>query len=138
MKEFIVSLLIFGGAAVFAGWLLCAIIDAVCDHKELKKRMAHPQFYGWIEELGDVRNQITIFHNKNISPFEKLIDDIVKNWKYYPAELRAVKKDELELFRLRLYQYKEMEKSMKEQEQELLEKIKAYRAKHNLEKCWDE
>lgn len=138
MKDFLVSLAIFGGATVFAGWLLCTIIDAVCEHKELKKRKAHPQFYGWIDELENIGNQITIFHNKNISPFEKLIDDIVKNWKYYPAELRGVKKDELELFRLRLYQYKEVEKSMKEQEQELLEKIKAYRAEHNLEKCWDE
>ena len=106
--------------------------------KELKKRKKHPQFYGWIDELENIGNQITIFHNKNISPFEKLIDDIVKNWKYYPAELREVKKDELELFRLRLYQYKEVEKSMKEQAKELREKIKAYNAEHNVEKYWDE
>lgn len=136
------ELLIYVGITIavvlILGYGLPAIYNAVVEHKELEKRKKHPQFYSWISELENIENQITIFHNKNISPFEKLIDDIVKNWKYYPAELRKVKKDELELFRLRLYQYKEVEKSMKEQEQELLEKIKAYRAEHNLEKCWDE
>ena len=136
------DLLIYVGimiaVVVILGYGLPAICNAVVEHKELEKRKEHPQFYSWIDELENIGNQITIFHNKNISPFEKLIDDIVKNWKYYPAELREVKKDELELFRLRLYQYKEVEKSMKEQEKELREKIKAYNAEHNVEKYWDE
>ena len=136
------DLLIYVGimiaVVVILGYGLPAICNAVVEHKELEKRKKHPQFYSWIDELENIGNQIAIFHKKNVGPFEKLIDDIVKNWKYYPAELREVKKDELELFRLRLYQYREVEKSMQEQAKELREKIKAYNAEHNVEKYWDE
>ena len=135
------DLLIYVGimiaVVVILGYGLPAICNAVVEHKELEKRKKHPQFYGWVSELVNIGNQITTFHNKNVRPLEKLIDDIVENWKYYPAELREVKKDELELFRLRLYQYKEVEKSMQEQAKELREQIKAYNAEHNVDKYWD-
>lgn len=136
------DLLIYVGitiaVVVILGYGLPAICNAVMEHKELEKRKAHPQFYSWIVELKDIGKQILIFRNKNIRPLEKLIDDIVENWKYYPAELREVKKDELELFRLRLYQYKEVEKSMQEQAKELRGKIEAYNAEYNVDKYWDE
>lgn len=136
------DLLIYVGitiaVVIILGYGVPAICNAVMEHKELEKRKAHPQFYSWIAELEDIGNQTAVFRNKNIRPLEKLIDDIVENWKYYPAELREVKKDELELFRLRLYQYREVEKSMQEQAKELREQIKAYNAEHNVEKYWDE
>lgn len=135
--ELLIDLGIMIVVAVALGFGLPAICNAVMEHKELEKRKKHPQFYGWISELVNVGNQITLFRHKNISPLEKLIDEIVENWKYYPAELREVKKDELELLRLRLYQYKEVEKSTQEQAKELREQIKAYNAEHNVEKYWD-
>ena len=136
MKEFIVNLLIVGGATVFAGWLICAIINAVCEHKMLKKRLAHPKFYGWIAELDEMVSAEVKFHNTEISPLMREIDKIIAEMPYLTAEKQVQMVEVLEEYKETLADRKYELKRMEFERAKVSKRIREYNAEHKVEKGW--
>ena len=123
---------------IFIAWVIAAIINAVWEHKELKKRMAHPQFYGWIAELNDMVYAEVKFHNTEISPLEREIDAVLKDLEYSPAEIREFKEYRAEELRGRVYAKKEQLRKMEIESGMLRARIKGYNKAYELESGWND
>lgn len=123
-------------ACIFAGWLVAAIINAVCEHKELKKRMAHPKFYGWLAELDEMVSAEVKFHNTEISPLMREIDKMIAEMPYLTAEkqveMMGVLEEYKEVLACRQYELKQMEF----ERAKVGKRIREYNAEHKLKKGW--
>ena len=135
--EIIATVIIFGGC-IFIAWLIAIIINAVWEHKELKKRMAHPKFYGWIAELNDMVSAEVKFHNTEISPLMREIDAVLKDLDYCPVEIREFKEYRAEELRGKVYAKKEHLRKMEIESGMLRARIKGYNREHNLESGWND
>ena len=116
---------------------VCTIIffiaTAINTAQDNKKRKAHPQFYCWIDELNGLISQSVKYHNQHIAPLKRLVDNILKEWKYYDEEMRFNKGVDLELYRKNIQRHQRMLDSMKADEERLRRIIRKYNAKHHLE-----
>ena len=137
MMNFLVAMVIFGGC-VFVTWLIYAIVNAVWEHKELAKREAHPQFYGWIAELNEKVSEEIHFHNNEIVPLKKEIDRLLAEQPYYTAEKQVQVLDFLEECRQALADRQYELKRMKFQSAKLRCRIREYNKEHNLESGWND
>ena len=137
MMNFLVAMVIFGGCVLVA-WLICTVINAIFEHKELEKRKAHPQFYGWIAELNEKAYEKINFHNKEIAPLKKEIDRLLAEQPYYTAEKQVQVLDFLEECREALADRQYELKRMEFEIAKLRCRIKEYNREHNLESGWDD
>ena len=134
----IIAMVIIFATCIFVGWLIATIINAVWEHKELKKRMAHPKFYGWITELHEMRSAEVKFFNTEISPLMREIDAVLKDLEYCPVEIREFKEYRAEELRGIWYAKKEQLRKMEIESGMLRARIKGYNREHNLESGWDD
>lgn len=137
MMEFLVAGIIFGGC-VLVTWLIVAIVNAIFDHKELTKRMAHPQFYGWIAELNEMIGEEVKFHNTEISPLVREIDKMIAEMPYLTAEKQVQMVGVLEEYKETLADRKYELKRMEFESAKLRNRIKEYNKEHNLESGWND
>ena len=114
------------------------IISLVYDRKALKKRMAHPQFYGWIAELNDMVYAEIKFNNTEIVPLMREIDAVLKDLEYSPAEIREFKEYRAEELRGIVYAKKEKLRKMEIESGMLRARIKGYNKAYELEEGWDD
>lgn len=129
--------IVFGGC-IFVTLVICAIVNAVWEHKELKKRTAHPKFYGWIAELDEMIGEEVHYHNNEIAPLKREIDKMIAEQPYLTAEKQVqmigVLEEYKEVLADRQYELKRMEfESAK-----LRNRIREYNKEHNVEKGWDD
>lgn len=135
MIELFVMLAIFAICA-FVAWLICAIVNAICEHKMLKKRLAHPKFYGWIAELDEMVSAEVKFHNTEISPLMREIDKIIAEMPYLTAEKQGEMLGVLEEYKETLADRKWRLKRMENERAKVSKRIREYNAEHKLEKGW--
>lgn len=137
MMEVLVVFILFGGCVLVA-WLLCSAINAIFEHKELKKRTAHPQFYGWIAELNEMVAKEVSYHNKEIAPLKREIDRLIAEQPYYAADKRLLMAGVLEEYRQTLADRQYELKRMEFESAKLRNRIREYNKEHELEKGWDD
>ena len=114
------------------------IISLVYDKKELKKRMAHPKFYGWIAELDEMVCAEVRFHNTEISPLVREIDKITAEIPYLTIEHQIKMVGVLEEYKETLADRKYELKRMEFESAKLRHRIKEYNKEHNLESGWND
>ena len=138
MMNFLVAGVIFGGC-IFVTWVIYAIVNAIWEHKELKKRMAHPKFYGWIAELNEMVGEEVRFHNKEIVPLKKEIDKLIAEMPYFTAEEQVRMLGVLEEYREALADRQYELKRMEFESAKLRNRIREYNKEHNnLESGWND
>ena len=135
MIDLLAAIAIFA-TCILVAWVICAIVNAICEHKILKKRMAHPKFYGWIAELNEMRSAEVKFRNTEISPLMREIDAVLKDLEYCPAEIREIKEYRAEELRGIVYAKKEKLRKMEIESGMLRARIKSYNKEHELEEGW--
>ena len=97
-----------------------------------KRRQAHPELYWLLDAVDEKGNECIRWHNNEIIPRKKQIDGILQKLDYYPAKIREQKEQELEELRNAIYLAEITEKVLREEKQELCEKIREYINKKNL------
>lgn len=137
MMEVLVILILLGGCFLVA-WLLCSAINAIFEHKELKKRRDHPQFYGWIAELNEMVAKEVSYHNKEIAPLKREIDRLIAEQPYLTAERKVQTLNALEDYREILADRQYELKRMEFESAKLRNRIKEYNKEHNLESGWND
>ncbi len=137
MMEILVIVGLFGGCILVA-WLICAIVNAIFEHKELKKRKAHPKFYGWIAELNDMVGEEVRYHNKEIAPLKREIDKMIAEMPYLTAEKQVQMVGVLEEYKETLADRKYELKRMEFESAKLRNRIREYNKEHNLESGWND
>lgn len=137
MMNVLAAAAIFGGC-IFVTWLIYAIVTAICEHKELAKRKAHPQFYGWIAELNDMVYTEIKFNNTEISPLKREIDKMIAEMPYLTAEKQVQMVGVLEEYKEVLADRKYELKQMEFESAKLRHRIKEYNKEHKLESGWDD
>ena len=123
---------------IFAAWLVATIINVVWEHKELKKRLAHPKFYGWIAELNDMVYAEISFRDTEISPLKREIDKMIAEMPYLTAEKQVQMIGVLEEYKEALADRKYELKRMEFESEKLRHRIKEYNKEHNLESGWND
>lgn len=129
-------------------FIVCIILPCVCafiffistainTSRENKQRKEHPQFYAWIAELNELVSKSVKYHNTNIVPVKREIDNILREWHYYDEEMRFRMGADLELYRKHIQRHQRVLDNMKVDEKRLRELIRKYNAEHHLEKDWD-
>ena len=129
--------IVFGGC-IFVTLVICAIVNAVWEHKELKKRTAHPKFYGWIAELNEMVSAEVRFHNTEISPLVREIDKMIAEMPYLTTEKQVQMMGVLEEYKEVLADRQYELERMKFESAKLRNRIREYNKEHNLEKGWDD
>jgi hypothetical protein len=114
------------------------IISLVYDKKELKKRKAHPKFYGWIAELNEMVSAEVRFHNTEISPLVREIDKMIAEMPYLTAEKQVQMVGVLEEYKETLADRKYELKRMEFESAKLRNRIREYNKEHNLESGWND
>ena len=137
MINLLAAIAIFA-ACIFVAWLICVIINAICEHNILKKRMAHPKFYGWIAELNEMRSAEVKFHNTEISPLKREIDKMIAEMPYLTAEEQVRMVGVLEEYKEVLADRKYELKQMEFESAKLRNRIKEYNKEHELESGWND
>ena len=138
MMEFLAAGAIFGGC-FFVTWMIYAIINAIFDHKELKKRMAHPKFYGWIAELDEKICEEVHYHNDEIAPLKREIDKMIAEMPYLTAEKQVQMVGVLEEYKEVLADRQYELKRMKFESDKLRNRIREYNKEHNnFESGWND
>ena len=122
----------------FIAWLIATIINVVWEHKELKKRLAHPKFYGWIAELNDMVYAEISFRDTEISPLKREIDKMIAEMPYLTAEKQVQMIGVLEEYKEALADRKYELKRMEFESEKLRHRIKEYNKEHNLESGWND
>ena len=135
--EIIAMVIILGGCALVV-WLIATIVDAIFEHKELKKRKAHPQFYGWIAELNEMVGEEVRYHNNEIAPLKREIDKMIAEMPYLTAEKQVQMIGVLEEYKEVLADRKYELKRMEFESAKLRNRIKEYNREHNLESGWND
>ena len=121
--------------------LICGVADIISlvyDKKELKKRMAHPKFYGWIAELNDMVYAEICFRDTEISPLKREIDKMIAEMPYLTAEKQVQMVGVLEEYKEVLTDRKYELKQMEFESAKLRHRIKEYNKEHNLESGWND
>lgn len=126
------------GICVLLAWLVAAIISYVYDRKELKKRKAHPKFYGWIAELNDMVYAEICFRDTEISPLKREIDKMIAEMPYLTAEKQVQMVGVLEEYKETLADRKYELKRMEFESEKLRNRIREYNKEHNLESGWND
>ena len=137
MIELFVALALFA-ACIFVTWVIYSIVDAVIEHKELAKRKAHPQFYGWIAELNEKGREEVHYHNNEIAPLKREIDKLIADQPYYTADRRLLMAGVLEEYRQTLADRQQELERMKFESAKLRTRIKEYNKEHELESGWND
>lgn len=137
MMNVLAAAAIFGGC-IFVTWVIYAIVNAIWEHKELKKRMEHPLFYGWIAELNEMTSAEVKYHNTEISPLKKEIDKMIAEMPYLTVEKQVQMVGVLEEYKETLADRKYELKRMEFESAKLRNRIREYNKEHKLESCWDE
>jgi hypothetical protein len=137
MINFLVAIAIFA-ACIFVTWVIYAIVNAIWEHKTLKKRLEQPKFYGWIAELNDMVGEEVRYHNKEIAPLKREIDKLIAEQSYYAADKRLLMAGVLEEYRQTLADREYELKRMKFESAKLRNRIREYNKEHELEKGWDD
>ena len=114
------------------------IISLVYDKKELKKRMAHPKFYGWIAELDEMVYAEIYFRDTEISPLVREIDKITAEIPYLTIEHQIKMVGVLEEYKETLADRKYELKRMGFESAKLRNRIREYNKEHKLESGWDD
>ena len=128
----LIAIAIFGGA-VFMGWLIAEILWLFDNRKDKKRRQAHPELYQLFDLVDEKCGECCRWHNKNIVPLKKEIDDILKNWDYYTDARREQKETELKKLREELQVAQTMDDVLHSELVELREQVRDYVKKHDLE-----
>lgn len=136
MIELFAAIAIFA-TCIFVTWVIYAIINAVCEHKMLKKRMAHPKFYGWIAELNEMVSAEIKFHNTEISPLVREIDKMTAEMPYLTIKKKIEMVGILEEYKETLADRKYELKQMEFESAKLRNRIREYNEEHDLESGWD-
>ena len=123
--EIIAFAVILGICALLA-WMIAAIVNAIFEHKELKKRMAHPQFYGWIAELNEMVSAEVKYHNTEISPLVREIDKMIAEMPYLTTDKQVQMVGVLEEYKEVLADRKYELKQMEFESAKMRKKIKDY------------
>ena len=135
--EIIAFAVILGICALLA-WMIAAIVNAIFEHKELKKRMAHPQFYGWIAELNEMVSAEVKYHNTEISPLVREIDKMIAEMPYLTTDKQVQMVGVLEEYKEVLADRKYELKQMEFESAKMRKKIKDYNKEHKLESGWND
>lgn len=138
MKEMLmilVGMVIVVGSAILLGIILYFIADKIISFKIKKRKQNHPALFEMIEELNKKASHACKFHNTMIVPKKKEIDRILKDWDYYPNEVRAQMKIELESLRQEVYDLGIEEKIINSELNEMRERIEEYKRVHEI--SWD-
>lgn len=136
--EILIAVIILLGGCFLVAWLICTAINAIFEHKELKKRKAHPKFYGWIAELNEMVGKEIRYHNKEIAPLKREIDKLIAEQPYFTAEQKVLMNGVLEEYRQTLADRKYELKRMGFESAKLRNRIREYNKEHNLESGWDD
>ena len=137
MMELLVAGILFGGC-VFVTWVVYAIVTAIIEHKMLKNRMEHPQFYGWIAELDEKIDVEARYRVNEIAPIKREIDRLIAEQPYFTAEEQVRMLGVLEEYREALADRQYELKRMEFESSKLRNRIREYNKEHKLESCWDE
>lgn len=123
------------GPAIFIGAFIAFIINRTIDYKTKKRKQNHPALFEMIEEANQIATKSCKFYNSMIVPKKKEIDRILKDWDYYPTEVRNQMEKELENLRQEVYNLGIDEKIMHSELNELRERIEEYKRVHGI--SWD-
>ena len=75
--EAIIVLVIIVGGSVALGFAISNIINLCYDYTEAKRKKAHPDLWVWFDESNEARNAECHYHNDNIAPLKRKIDNII-------------------------------------------------------------
>ena len=137
MINLLAAIAIFASCALIV-WLIAAIVNAIWEHKELKKRLEHPKFYGWIAELDDMIFAEAKFRSTEISPLVREIDKMIAEMPYLTAEKQVQMVGVLEEYKEVLTDRKYELKQMEFESAKLRHRIREYNKEHNLESGWND
>ena len=128
----IIALAIILAACFVLAIVPCAIVNAIQDRIEAKRKKAHPHLWMLFDECDKAGSAECHYHNDNIAPLKRKIDNIIKNWNYYTAETKSQKEQELENLRKQLETHELVYSMMCAETQDIRDKIHNYVAQHDL------
>jgi hypothetical protein len=137
MIELFAAIAIFA-ACIFVTWVIYAIVNAIWEHKVLKKRLAHPKFYGWIAELDEKIDVEARYRVNEIAPIKREIDRLIAEQPYFTAEEQVRMLGVLEEYREALADRQYELKRMEFESAKLRNRIREYNKEHNLESGWND
>lgn len=131
--EAIIVLVIIVGGSVALGFAISNIINLCYDYTEAKRKKAHPDLWVWFDECNEAGDAECLYHNDNIAPLKRKIDNIIKNWNYYTAETKSQKEQELENLRKQLETHNAIYSAMCAETKKIRDKIHNYVEQHDLD-----
>ena len=136
MKEMI-AVFIGMGIFILFGAVFYFIMDRTIEYyytrQDNKRRQEHPELYRLFEAVDEKCSECCHWHNEQINPKKKQIDNILKDWDYYTDERKAQKEAELKRLREDLQVSETMDRVLTSELVELREQTKDYVKKHSVE-----
>lgn len=110
-----------------------AIYALIKKKIEAKRRKKHPQLWKWFEECNEKGFESARWYNMHIAPAKRSIDVILREWDYYPIEIRIQKEADLEVLRQSINSAMSVYVGMNTNIESLREKIRKYVKEHDLQ-----
>ena len=135
MEELISIVIALGlfGMACFLGWLIAEILNKCSDHKDKKRRQAHPELYRLFGLVDEKAGECCKWRNNQIYPKKKQVDRLIAEMPYLITEERIKAEQELEELRFAIHTATITDKVLESELEELRQQVRAYIEKHNLE-----
>lgn len=117
--------------------LFCYITDKLIgwhyDRRDAKRRAEHPELYRLFDRVNKKGSECCHWHNEQIYPKKKQIDNILKDWNYYTDSRREQKEVEVKRLREELQTAEAIDRTLESELVELREQVKDYVKRHDLE-----
>lgn len=133
----VIFLILMGGACVLLT-VTCIAMEVLNNYRDKRDRRNHPKFFEMTAELNEMVSNHYHYHNDNVAPLIRLVDQILNEWHYYPEEMQIRKGEELELYRRRIQEHKAVLAEMDSKADILREEIRAYNRIHHVSKYWED
>lgn len=140
MDESVLALLaIFGFFAAIALLVYAEfkISDILSNRKEAKRRKEHPEFFRLYDIYNEKGNDACRFHNTEIAPRKRKVDEMLKEEPYWPQQVREQKLEEIEKLRCGIYTAECMLKGLNKETEEARKKVAEYVHTHNIKWAGD-
>ena len=135
MEELIGVVIALGlfGMACLLGWLIAEALNRYSDHKDKKRKQAHPELYRLFELVNEKSSECCRWYNTQISPKKRQVDKLIAEMPYLITEERIKAEQELEELRYAIHTATITDNVLESELEELRQKVRAYVAEHDLE-----
>lgn len=132
MNSGLIFVCCFFGGLILACFVLCKIMDFICERKNKKHHKEHPEFFRLREDFSEKANTACRFHNNEIAPRKRKVKAMLEEEPYWPREVREQKMEEVEKLRREIYTAECMYKGLNKDTHDARQKVVDYVQTHDI------